>query len=63
MKTKMMAAAVVLSSFGATGAQAQSGELVLYCSVAEEWCRVMGEAFERETGISVLMTRKSSGET
>jgi iron(III) transport system substrate-binding protein len=48
---------------GASGAFAQSGELVLYCSVDETWCRVMSEAFERETGIEVLMTRRSSGET
>jgi iron(III) transport system substrate-binding protein len=48
---------------GASGAFAQSGELVLYCSVDENWCRVMSEAFERETGIEVLMTRRSSGET
>jgi len=65
METKLtiMAAAVALSGFGVIGAQAQTGEMVLYCSVQEEWCRVMSEAFERETGISVLMTRKSSGET
>ena len=42
-------------------AQAQ-GSLVLYCTVQEEWCRVMVTAFERETGIKVSMTRKSSGE-
>jgi iron(III) transport system substrate-binding protein len=42
-------------------AQAQ-GTLVLYCTVQEEWCRVMVTAFERETGIKVAMTRKSSGE-
>lgn len=60
---RTVAAAALMSGFGVTGAQAQSGELVLYCSVAEEWCRVMSEAFERETGIEVLMTRKSSGET
>jgi iron(III) transport system substrate-binding protein len=42
---------------------AQSKELVLYCSVGEEWCRAQSEAFTRETGIKVLMTRKSSGET
>lgn len=46
-----------------SAAQAQSGELVLYCSVDESWCRVMSEAFQRETGINVLMTRRSSGET
>lgn len=42
---------------------AQANELVLYCSVGEEWCRAQSEAFSRETGINVLMTRKSSGET
>lgn len=42
---------------------AQPKELVLYCSVGEEWCRAQSEAFSRETGINVLMTRKSSGET
>jgi iron(III) transport system substrate-binding protein len=44
-------------------AAAQTQELVLYCSVQEEWCRGMSEAFQRETGINVLMTRRSSGET
>ncbi|HEX9301066.1 MAG TPA: ABC transporter substrate-binding protein [Casimicrobiaceae bacterium] len=38
------------------------GELVVYCTVQEEWCRPMVAAFEKETGIRVLMTRKSSGE-
>ena len=56
-------AATTAALISSTGAQAQSDELVLYCSVGEEWCRVMSEAFERETGIDVLMTRKSSGET
>ncbi|MDD7970623.1 ABC transporter substrate-binding protein [Roseinatronobacter sp. HJB301] len=42
---------------------AQANELVLYCSVQEEWCRLMGESFQRESGINVLMTRRSSGET
>ncbi len=45
------------------GAFAQANELVLYCTVGEEWCRAQSEAFTRETGIKVLMTRKSSGET
>jgi iron(III) transport system substrate-binding protein len=38
------------------------GNLVLYCTVQEEWCRAMVTAFERKTGINVAMTRKSSGE-
>jgi len=38
------------------------GELVVYCTVQEEWCRPMVQAFEKATGIKVSMTRKSSGE-
>ena len=38
------------------------GNLLLYCTVQEEWCRAMVTAFERKTGIKVAMTRKSSGE-
>ena len=41
---------------------AAQGELVLYCTVQEEWCRPMVAAFEKATGVKVLMTRKSSGE-
>jgi iron(III) transport system substrate-binding protein len=41
---------------------AAAEELVLYCSVQEEWCRPMVAAFEKATGIKVSMTRKSSGE-
>ena len=62
--------AVVSSLFGLmcallllpTAARAQ-GALVLYCSVEEDWCRTMTTAFERQAGIKVAMTRKSSGET
>ena len=38
------------------------GEVVVYCTVQEEWCRPMVQAFEKATGIKVLMTRKSAGE-
>ena len=41
---------------------AAQGELVLYCTPQEEWCRAVVVAFEKATGIKVLMTRKSSGE-
>jgi iron(III) transport system substrate-binding protein len=65
MKTKgILAMTVAAAGFAnALPAMAQSDELVLYCSVQEEWCRAMSEAFQRETGINVLMTRRSSGET
>jgi iron(III) transport system substrate-binding protein len=54
-------AATALSFAAPNPAQAQ-GSLVMYCGVQEEWCRVMVNAFERETGIKVSMTRKSAGE-
>src|SRR5438067_10433739 len=54
-----MAAAV---AFAAPLTAAAQGELVVYCTVQEEWCRPMVAAFEKATGIKVLMTRKSSGE-
>src|SRR5512139_858947 len=43
-------------------AAAAQGQLVVYCTVQEEWCRPMVAAFEKATGIKVLMTRKSAGE-
>ena len=57
--TKILSLVALLA--GAAPAAAQ-GELVLYCTVQEEWCRPMVAAFEKATGIKVLMTRKSSGE-
>ncbi|MCP5153177.1 MAG: ABC transporter substrate-binding protein [Ectothiorhodospiraceae bacterium] len=38
-------------------------KLTLYCSPQIEWCNLMVDAFQKETGIAVSMTRKSSGET
>ncbi|MCA1952645.1 MAG: ABC transporter substrate-binding protein [Hyphomicrobiales bacterium] len=55
-------AALTLAGLAGQPVQAQ-GELVVYCTVQEEWCRPMMQAFERATGIKVAMTRKSSGET
>lgn len=56
------ALAVGLLGLGAGPASA-AGKLTLYCSPQIEWCNLMVEAFEKETGIKVAMTRKSSGET
>ena len=56
------ALAVGLMGLGA-GPAAAAGKLTLYCSPQIEWCNLMVEAFEKETGIKVAMTRKSSGET
>lgn len=58
----MLAGSMTALSFLSAGAAQAQGELVMYCGVQEEWCRAMTSAFERDTGIKVSMTRKSSGE-
>jgi iron(III) transport system substrate-binding protein len=63
MKMKRFAKLLMTATLaGAAWPAAAQGELVLYCSVQEEWCRPMAAAFEKATGVKVLMTRKSSGE-
>jgi iron(III) transport system substrate-binding protein len=52
----------LLALLATTLPAAAQGEVVVYCTVQEEWCRPMVAAFEKATGIKVLMTRKSSGE-
>ena len=62
--TKMViATALGTVLMGLGGAAAAQGQLTVYCSVQEEWCRPMVAVFEKTTGIKVSMTRKSSGET
>jgi len=58
----MLAGSMTALSFLSAGAAQAQGQLVMYCGVQEEWCRAMVSAFERDTGIKVSMTRKSSGE-
>lgn len=55
------ATAMCLFAFGA--AAKAGGDLTVYCSVQEEWCQLMVNEFQKATGITVAMTRKSSGET
>ena len=55
------AALVAIGAFSAGTAEAK--KLTLYCSPQEEWCQLMVTEFQKETGIKVAMTRKSSGET
>ncbi len=55
------AAVAALLASGTVSANAES--LTLYCSADEAWCQQIKTGFEAETGITVDMTRKSSGET
>ncbi|WP_404925035.1 ABC transporter substrate-binding protein [Mesorhizobium sp. ORM16] len=53
----------VLAIFGlAGGAHAADRNLVMYCGVDEAWCRAMATTYQKETGVSVDMTRMSAGE-
>lgn len=53
-------AAVFLLTVGSGAASADS--LTLYCAADEAWCQQVARGFEEKTGITVDMTRKSSGE-
>ena len=61
-KSWLMRAALPALLYALPFAAAAQGELVLYCTPQEEWCRAVVVAFEKATGVKVLMTRKSSGE-
>jgi iron(III) transport system substrate-binding protein len=61
MRARLLAAAIGLVLMG--GDALAQGQVTLYCSAQEEWCRGLVQGFERKTGIKVAMTRKSSGET
>jgi iron(III) transport system substrate-binding protein len=41
---------------------AAQGSLNMVCAPAADWCEAIAAAFQRDTGIRVAMTRKSSGE-
>lgn len=59
---RMILGASAFALMAGTGA-AQADKLTLYCSSQEDWCQLIANSFEDETGIDVAMTRKSSGET
>ncbi len=61
-KFKILLCTSVLALGAGVGA-AQAAKLTLYCSAQEDWCQLMARSFEKESGIKVNMTRKSSGET
>ncbi|MGC4023881.1 MAG: ABC transporter substrate-binding protein [Mesorhizobium sp.] len=58
----LFAAGVAFGALSAAQA-ARADSVTLYCSADEAWCQQLARGFEEETGITVDMTRKSSGET
>jgi iron(III) transport system substrate-binding protein len=61
MKRFVRALAGSLLALGAAGALAQ-GQVNIICSVPMTWCQAVGNAFTKETGITVGVQNKSSGE-
>ena len=41
---------------------AAAGTVVMYCGVDENWCRAMTTEYQKQTGVSIQMTRMSAGE-
>jgi iron(III) transport system substrate-binding protein len=62
MKTALLRSAALAGLMMAGGASAHAESLTLYCSADEAWCQQIKTGFEEKTGITVDMTRKSSGE-
>jgi iron(III) transport system substrate-binding protein len=60
MPQLISAAVAAMLVSAAPAARAES--LTLYCAADEVWCQLMARGFEEETGITVDMSRKSSGE-
>ena len=56
-----IAGAIALTAVVIGHAQAQR-QLVIYCGVDEKWCRAVTNAYQKETGVQVDMTRMSAGE-
>lgn len=61
-RSSLLAATAVMA-LTLSAATSRAEELVVYCGVQEDWCQAMMNAFTKESGIQVAMTRKSAGET
>ncbi|MFC3126215.1 ABC transporter substrate-binding protein [Pseudoroseomonas globiformis] len=61
IRKSTFAAVLMLALPSAAWAQT-AGSLNLYCSATLEWCQPIARGFERETGIRVALTQKSTGE-
>jgi len=64
MFRRSLAAAGLAVSFSAAlpAPVAAQGSLNMLCAPGADWCEAIAAAFQRDTGIRVAMTRKSSGE-
>ncbi len=56
-------AAIAASTFVLLASNIQAQSLNLLCNATIDWCELMKNKFEAETGIKTAMTRRSSGES
>src|SRR5690348_11244126 len=54
---------IVFGTLSASVYGAAAESLTLYCAADEAWCQQIKTGFEEKTGVTVDITRKSSGET
>ena len=62
-KAPLLLLPTLMLAAGLSAPALSAEKLTYYCSAQEDWCQLMATGFEEATGISVSMTRKSSGET
>jgi iron(III) transport system substrate-binding protein len=62
MKMLTLRSAAVAAMLVSAAPAARAESLTMYCAADEVWCQLMARGFEEETGITVDMSRKSSGE-
>tara|TARA_B110000467_G_scaffold32302_1_gene29245 strand:- start:98 stop:1153 length:1056 start_codon:yes stop_codon:yes gene_type:complete len=63
IKVCSIALILTVAFFTNPGTVSAKGKLTMYCSVEIDVCEMLVQAYEKETGTKVAMTRKSSGET
>jgi len=59
---KIPALTAVCIALATMGAQAQTGQVNVICTVQADWCNMVQAVFSRSTGIKVNLVQKGSGE-
>ena len=62
-RNQMFAPLIAAATLALPAAQASAQNLNLLCNPTIDWCELMKNKFEAETGIKTAMTRRSSGES
>lgn len=63
MNHKLALGIAALLGVAVASPSTMAGTLNVVCSAEQDWCDLMANAFEAESGVDVAMVRKSTGET